>query len=472
MSAPNFLENFIYRQKKPISCVASVTILFLALIFVTLSIISPLFAFLILIVFLITAIAVRLEWGVYLLAAVAFFQGWEIDFFYYAWTRDFPFLSSLNAPIVDFVVVMVCVSFLLALVLRLYHLSIKKWSDLFPGGLPYGLFLLTALGSVFFSGNISVNSGLYVWLRLLVFVYVMFIFLPYHAIRTKKIFEHVIQIWFVVSLGIALYGISSLFMNTGVDWLRVTPYAIGSFAPLGYNHNLLAEPLIVIIPLGIWLSMAAKPLYRFWYALGVFLMTIVALLTLSRAAWVALCAQAVLFVWMNRKKAAHLLSRLKIEWVLLSVALFLPIVVYMGLFLTSSTVSSSTFSRIEATKVVLALFQERPLFGYGPGTFISLLDDVELYVREFGEALDAHGFVQKIMVEEGALGLVFFLWFLVWVLWTLYRTGRQTWQGQMIFLMILGAVTFQLFNTSYFHSVMWLPMGIALYAYRSHYSNT
>jgi hypothetical protein len=36
--------------------------------------------------------------------------------------------------------------------------------------------------------------------------------------------------------------------------------------------------------------------------------------------------------------------------------------------------------------------------------------------------------------------------------------------SRLLFVMVVGAIIFQLFNTSYFISVMWLPIGVGLVA--------
>jgi fructose-specific phosphotransferase system IIC component len=97
---------------------------------------------------------------------------------------------------------------------------------------------------------------------------------------------------------------------------------------------------------------------------------------------------------------------------------------------------------------------------------MSILGSAELFTEDFGDPLDAHGFVQKIILEEGVLGLLFFGLFLGYVLQRLwkYQAAREKdyLLFQIFFISVLGAIVFQLFNTSYFNANMWMPIGIAL----------
>ena len=76
--------------------------------------------------------------------------------------------------------------------------------------------------------------------------------------------------------------------------------------------------------------------------------------------------------------------------------------------------------------------------------------------------MDAHGLIQKMLVETGLFGLLAFVSFLGWVVWTLIKRVRDDVFYQALLCMVAGALVFQLFNTSYLNSVLWLPIGMAL----------
>ena len=89
-----------------------------------------------------------------------------------------------------------------------------------------------------------------------------------------------------------------------------------------------------------------------------------------------------------------------------------------------------------------------------------MLGDSYIYRLDYGDPLDGHGFIQKIILEEGYVGLILFVSFLIWNILLLYKYRRDRYVSIML-LTVVGAVVFQLFNTSYFNSVMWLPLGVA-----------
>ncbi len=243
--------------------------------------------------------------------------------------------------------------------------------------------------------------------------------------------------------------------------MRATPFALGGFTPLGLNHNQLAEPLVAIIPVAAWLAWYYRRT-QIWLRWAVGFMVAICLLTLSRAAWLSLGAEAAVLLWLYRQQAWQKLKSLAPEAKVLLATVATAVVGYMGFFLTSNVVSSSSGARFEVTEIALAYASVKPWFGYGPGTFVELLANSYVYTLEYGEALDAHGFIQKMLIETGIFGLLAFVGFLMWVVRTVAKHARTDVFYQALLCMCVGAILFQLFNTSYLSSVMWLPLGLAL----------
>jgi O-antigen ligase len=108
------------------------------------------------------------------------------------------------------------------------------------------------------------------------------------------------------------------------------------------------------------------------------------------------------------------------------------------------------------------------LLGYGPGTYAAVLGTATAFTYNFGDPLDAHGFLQKVSQEEGIIGLALFVLFLIWFFTTLFIAQKRSVfhksELQVVFLMAFGIVLFELFNTSYFNSVMWMPIGMGFVA--------
>lgn len=150
-----------------------------------------------------------------------------------------------------------------------------------------------------------------------------------------------------------------------------------------------------------------------------------------------------------------------------------PVLIYMYLFMTSEMVRSSNLNRIALTKIAIETFEKHPIVGAGVGTFIEQVSRDRWYIIDFGEPSEAHGVVQKLLAESGILGFGTFFALLGYVMWRLIKTYRgqeadSPWKYIILALILssFGSIVFQLFNTSYFVSKLWFPLGIALAAAR------
>ncbi len=440
------------------------TVLVLSYIFV------PWFLLLSFLAVLVIVFALHLDWGLYVLAGLSFFLGWEINFSLYSWAKEYPVLPYINAPLVDLFAVVILISLFLAWVFRIVRVEKKDLKGLMWVVLLYSLFIISSFVSL--SGVYEQHyfgASLKYLLRPMVFVFLAYLFFPYLVTFKKEILLKALRVWLWVGGAIAFFGLSSLLVVEQGIWWRVVPYGIRGFAPLGYNHNLLAEALIPIIPIALYFFLVSKKkgdMSRLYCWITVILFAS-ALLTLSRAAWVALAAQLVVgLVLLGRKKIAEFMKG-RVIWLTSITVVSLVVFGYMVSFLGSSTVASSTQSRLETTKTVAYYVGRSPLWGYGPGMYVRVLGDTFVHVLEYGEPLDAHGLLQKLVLEEGLVGSLLFIVFLIVIFSHLYSAQKRS-EGdtklfyQMMLLTALGAVVFQLFNTSYFHGVMWMPLGIAL----------
>ena len=415
----------------------------------------------------------------YLFNCVAFFIGWEYWLGQYDWARDSGFWASINAPVLDFVAVGLVPLLLLALV---FSASFRPTSDrlkiIFWPVIIYGIFLLWALFSWRYVYDSYFGASLKYWLRFMVWPLIAYLIVPFLFIRSRAILETVLRIWFWAGVFIALFGLSSLFFGPTGEWWRVTPYALWGWAPMGYNQNLLAEALAVILPAAVYLgwggTVIARPLGRsnpivstdtmvLIYRAGAILMSLVMLLTLSRAAWLSALAVIVIYLYQRRPILSAISPAVKITGTVIMVSLL----AYLAVFIFSPTSLSSNASRYDAAKVAWFYTLRSPWLGYGPGMYINVLTDTRAYVLDYGEPLDGHGFITKILLEDGFVGLALFCIFLIAVLWIVTRALKNSGQANRpllwcLLLTVVGAIVFQLFNTSYFAVPLWLPLGVAL----------
>jgi len=113
MKSPNFLD-FLYKKGKINFFAVFLVFILLFTPFALLLVFSPIVVFAIIMSILIGIFVIRLELGIYLLAFFAMFQGWEVNFSQYSWAESIPFITQLNAPLVDFLALFLLFSFIIA----------------------------------------------------------------------------------------------------------------------------------------------------------------------------------------------------------------------------------------------------------------------------------------------------------------------------------------------------------------------
>jgi hypothetical protein len=418
---------------------------------------------------LLLAFLFNLRWGLYMLFTFSFFANWFVYLGKYQQFKNISYFSSINAPVVDFIALILGAGLFLAWILLIFPLRLERLKHIAPLILLYGFFILVGAFSAWHAYDRNVGASFKYLARPMIFSFLFFVILPHLIIDTKETLVKLLKIWFWVGVAIAVFGLSSLVVVPQTGWWRVTPYTVDDVAPLGYNHNLIAEALVALIPIGIYFAFKAKEYkeksWLFIYSGGTTLMFLAELLTLSRAGWITLTIQAVvlLSVFGYSFKAFFQKYKVNIVPVLILTGIILS---YMAYFLTSSVVKEATVSRFTATEIVLFYVERSPWVGYGPGMFVPIFENTKDFIQEYGTALDGHGFIQKVILEEGVVGLILFVSILVYILvylWVMQRKKNSDPElSRLLFVMVVGAIIFQLFNTSYFISVMWLPIGVAL----------
>ncbi len=415
---------------------------------------------------------VNIEWGLYAVAATSFFYGWDIVLSQYSWTKNIYYLSSLNAPVVDFIAAVLVGGVVVMALSKKKTFDMAALKRVRPLLILYGLFCAVGAYAAMHAYGNAVGASLKYLVRSVVFVCVAYVVVPQLMIQDGKTLLRVLRIWFWVGVGVALFGLSSLVAVPQTGFWHVIPYQVGQFAPLGNNHNLIAQALVALVPVSLYLAWHSyqhwSKLWR-WYLGATFGMVVVELLTLSRAGWVATLIQAALLAWLAREKLVTLWKRHIPVWGAPLTVVAGVLLLYMAVFLRSAVVTSSNTTRLELTSITAFYTARSPWVGYGPGMFIPILTDTQDYVQDFGDPLDAHGFIQKVLVEEGFLGLILFGSFLLYALGYMYMAQKKASPNsafllQILLVAVVGELVFQLFDTSYFTSVIWLPLGVALVA--------
>lgn len=329
------------------------------------------------------------------------------------------------------------------------------------------LFWIAGFASVLNAEDGKLLSFKYV-LFPIIFSYVAFVFVPATLANKRDLFFSLIRGMAWGGVISACIGALSFVTGEGIALHSAIPIGFFGVFPLGTNHNLLAEALVATIPLAILMTLHAyKENERIWWSLATVFMTVIALLTFARTAWIALAILAVVALFSENRA---MLKKYWRESVMVLVVL-VPLFVGFLSFVSSRVVEGSTASRLRMTDVAVFLFETHPLIGVGAGTYIDRLGQVQDFVQDFGDPLDAHGFGQKILSEEGLFGIVTFLFFLSRLLWisakSVHGLSKNSHDRRTLLLVGLGAlgmVIYELFNTTYYNAKMWLPLGLLFVA--------
>ena len=279
-----------------------------------------------------------------------------------------------------------------------------------------------------------------------------------------------LRIMFGVGLLLALGGLYQfLFGSKGLGFRRAFPFGVGSFYPLGYNHNLLSEALIAIIPIAFIFYYREKDvLKRYLYLASIVFMAGITFLTFSRAGWLALLVEAIVFfIFLYRQKISRDMYKI-LSWLFAVALIPFGIILY---YLNSTPIAQgSNLNRIKLIEIALDLFKHHPFFGAGVGTFYKSVEQIRWYIIEYGGALDAHGMFFKVLSETGILGTVAFFGFLISIFYYVFarylKIKDKEWALVVLGLIVVsvGIVVFEWFGTSYYIAKMWLPIGLTLVA--------
>jgi len=386
----------------------------------------------------------------YLMILLYPFIGWQLVY------------GSINLPYVDVVAMVV---FLAWVIRKIYFWKSEKlsWYD-FPGLIFMGLFVLSGVLALF-NADFVLLSLKYL-LRPILFFYLMFVLLPFNIIKTKKQFKTALILLIISGVIVSLFGFASVvFGGDSLFVNRAVPYTIGDFNPIGGNQNAIAEIIVITLPLGlILLSNIKKYRNQAWFVLLLSFLLFILIMTYSRSGYLAIFLALLIFLFAKLKmniKRSHILP------IVLAITV-IPILIYITFWKDVSWVQSSDVSRWTLTEISLNAIAEHPVIGNGPGSFVNLVAGTYVYVVDFGDPLDSHGFVQKILVEQGFLGFFAFSSFLIYLFSAYIRAYLSMLSSKhkvyllAMLMMLSGILLFELFSTSYYLSRVWLPIGITL----------
>jgi len=332
---------------------------------------------------------------------------------------------------------------------------------------PLGRYWLLFLGAIIVSSALSlwpVDSLKYA-LKTIVFAYLFYIVLPANLIDSWSKWRWLLGSIVIAGIGSSLVGLWSLTQQNLSDiFFRVQPVALWGHWWLGYNHNLIGE-FLVITNLFLLAGRNLITSKKYQRVLDVIFIGCLALtlLTFSRAAWITVGLQ--FFIWWTLIKS----SRQKIGWLL---ALGLMAIMALPIWLRMENLQVSNFSSTENRVLLLQIsvdnFIEHPIIGLGSGQYLRMVGDSLRFTAKYGDPIDSHGIIQKLIAENGLIGLVtYFLLLLVLInYWIKLWQNNKSLESWIIPLVLgaFGGVFFQFFNTSYYKGRVWLPVALTLIA--------
>lgn len=302
--------------------------------------------------------------------------------------------------------------------------------------------------------------------RPVLFSYLAFILLPVNFITSRRRLMATLAILAVVGTAAAVNGFVSLFFPTTPSHIiaRAHPLPIFGVHALGENYNELADLLIWTAPatFALLYLVTRDPQRRLLGAAAGF-QAIIALLTFTRTAWIALALQGVFLLATELRENVKRFTR----EIVLACLVLLPLTAILLTVSVSTIGLSSLSTRVMLTQIALQTFAASPWLGGGAGTFLDRVGSTRVFVLEYGDPLDSHGFIQKLAAETGLLGIgamgIIFAHVVLVCRNGLCKIVARAERAAAIFLFAGagGAFVYQLFNTDYWTSKLWLPIGLA-----------
>jgi O-antigen ligase len=299
-----------------------------------------------------------------------------------------------------------------------------------------------------------------------------------------------VKIWFFI----AFYFLATQMFKKGKNintffWLYIIPliivigYTVYNHSKFGlldqeaanfvvnpfYNdHTSYGAMLAVFLPIIIYLLTSAKyqPLTKvfIWIVLIIFLSAIV--LSYTRATWVSIFIALVIFSLILLKVRFKYVFAVSLIVVFVFFAYRTDILIYLEQnrqesstnltehlqSVSNVTSDASNMERLNRWNCAIRMFEEKPVFGWGPGTYMfqyapfQLLSEKTIISTNAGDMGNAHSEYLGPLAESGLLGSISFILIVVYLFYTAYRMYRKFKNNmeikKLIIAMILGLATY------------------------------
>ena len=243
--------------------------------------------------------------------------------------------------------------------------------------------------------------------------------------------------------------------------------------PFYNDHTAYGAILAFFIPVFVGFSFTKtySKTVRFFSFLTLAILLTALVLSFSRAAWVSLAFATVIYLIIALK--------IKLKWILLPFGLLLC---FFFLFqneiwekleknkqgtsanfiehvqsISNVTTDDSNLERINRWQSAIRMFRERPMYGFGPGTYQFKYAPFQRYSEKTristnaGDKGNAHSEYIGPLAESGVLGMLFVIGILVFVILTGMRVYKKSESKEIRMLtlsVLMGLITY------YFHGTM------------------
>ncbi|MHC1703325.1 MAG: O-antigen ligase family protein [Tenuifilaceae bacterium] len=242
--------------------------------------------------------------------------------------------------------------------------------------------------------------------------------------------------------------------------------AHGACTPFFIDHTSYGATIAFVIPVLFSLIVLSRSLIsKISFSLLLTYFTFALIFSYSRAAWLSVVvAAAIWFVWFLRIRFSILLTSFIIVVVLL-VSFQFEINRWLSSNTTDSsgnlkehlnsamnvTTDASNLERINRWSAALRMFEERPVFGWGPGTYMFYYASFQrsyqktIISTNFGTGGNAHSEYLGLLADSGFLAMLGYVLILVFVFYRGFAISRKIENRQYRILLIgslLGLVTY------------------------------
>lgn len=237
-----------------------------------------------------------------------------------------------------------------------------------------------------------------------------FLFVISNTVKNKKDLNVIITVMVFSAFLVALYGLYQYVVGVEVEraWLDVenNPGVRTRVYSVFNNPNILAEYLIMTIPLSISLFWFSSKIHKKIIFLGTSLVMILSLVfTLSRGGWIGFAFSALIFIVLIEKRL--LLSLIPIS---VGAIYLLPQTILNRILSIGNLQDSSNAYRIKMWEITGNIIRDHPIAGVGFG-HLPFKQTYETYIRTM-PIFHSHNTYLQTAAETGIPGLLVFLLFL------------------------------------------------------------